>query len=146
MYTTQSRRTYDHRIKQAILETGIETSSLTSDPEINGAELDSTAGCRTPSWPTSELVTCDRSALIAEIDALRQRTALLAAVVGLLVAMLRTSKTRIDYQRFAEGEFKADLLRAIDRAQSGIAAEISASNRASLALEVPQLAPTPGRM
>jgi len=47
-----------------------------------------------PDAITSELVTCNRSALIAEIDALRQRTTLLAAVVGLLVAMLRTSKTR----------------------------------------------------
>ncbi|MCP5039466.1 MAG: transposase family protein [bacterium] len=68
----------------------------------------------------SDLVNCDRSALIAEINALRQRTSLLAAVVGLLVSMLRTSKTRINYERFAEGEAKKDLLRAIDRASRSL--------------------------
>ncbi len=68
----------------------------------------------------SDLVNCDRSALIAEINALRQRTSVLAAVVGLLVSMLRTSKTRINYERFAEGEAKKDLLRAIDRASRSL--------------------------
>ena len=44
-----------------------------------------------------------------------QRTALLAGIVGLLIAMLRISRDRLDYERFAEGQSKAVLLRAIDR-------------------------------
>jgi transposase InsO family protein len=114
MQTAQPRRTYDHRIKQAILETG--DRHLFPELAIPKSTVRSWVHRGVPDALTSELVDCDRSALVEEVHALRQRTTLLAAVVGLLVAMLRTSKTCIDYQRFAEGESKADLLRAIGRA------------------------------
>lgn len=62
-----------------------------------------------PEAIASEHVDWDRSALIAEIHGLRRRTALLAAFVGLLIVLLRAPKTRIDFNRFAEGEFKVEL-------------------------------------
>jgi transposase InsO family protein len=42
--------------------------------------------------------------------------ALLGAVVGLLIAMLRVSKVRFDYERLPEGDAKRTFLRAIERA------------------------------
>ncbi len=118
MRTAQPRRTYDHRIKQAILETG--DRNLFPDLKIPKSTVRSWVHRGVPDAVVSDLVNCDRSALIAEINALRQRTSVLAAVVGLLVSMLRTSKTRINYERFAEGEAKKDLLRAIDRASRSL--------------------------
>jgi hypothetical protein len=56
------------------------------------------------------------AALAAEIERLRRRTALLGAVVGLLIALLRASKVPLDYERLREGDAKRILLRAIERA------------------------------
>ncbi len=58
----------------------------------------------------------DRADLIAEIHQYQQRAALLGAIVGLLIAILRVSKVRLDYERLPEGDSKRVLLRAIDRA------------------------------
>jgi putative transposase len=69
-----------------------------------------------PDVVTSELGTYDRAALLSEVHALRQRTALLAGVVGLLAAMLRVSKHRTEYERHSDCRSKAALLRAIERA------------------------------
>jgi transposase InsO family protein len=128
MQASQSRRTYDHRIKQAILES--ETRDLFPELEIPksrasgaGQALATASAATIRSWihrgladvVTSELIPCDRAVLISEIHALRQRTALLTAVVGLLVAMLRVSKNRLDYERYADGPSKVLLLRAIER-------------------------------
>lgn len=67
------------------------------------------------------MVSCDsavrnRADLIAEIRQYQQRTALLGAIVGLLIAMLRVSKVCLDHERLPEGDSKRVLLRAIDRA------------------------------
>jgi putative transposase len=114
MQTTQSRRTYDHRIKNTILESG--DRNLFPELEIPESTVRSWIHRGVSEAVTSEFVNYDRSSLISEIHALRQRTTLLAGVVGLLVAMLRASKNRVDYERFAEGKSKAVLIRAIDRA------------------------------
>ncbi len=114
MQTAQSRRTYDHRIKQAILES--EDRDLFPELQIPQSTIRSWVHRGLPDVVTSELVAFDRAALISEIHALRQRTALLAAVVGLLAAMLRVSKGRLDYERFTDGASKAVLLRAVERA------------------------------
>ena len=116
MQTAQSRRTYDHRIRETILESG--DRNLFPELEIPQSTIRSWIHRGLADVVTSELVACNHAALIAEVHALRQRTALLAGVVGLLVAMLRASKNRVDYERFAEGKSKVALLRAIDRASS----------------------------
>ena len=114
MQTSRSRRTYDHRITQAILESG--DRNLFPELEIPESTVRSWIHRGVSDAVTSELVSRDRSSLLSEVHALRQRTALLAGIVGLLVSMLRASKNRVDYERFAEGESKAVLIRAIDRA------------------------------
>jgi hypothetical protein len=61
------------------------------------------------------VISLSATGLVAEIENLRRRTALLGAVVGLLTAMLRVSKVRLDYERLPEAETKRILLRAIGR-------------------------------
>ncbi len=53
-----------------------------------------------------DVISCDLAAydlaeLTAEIE--RRRAALLGAVVGVLIALLRASKVQIDYERLPEG-------------------------------------------
>jgi putative transposase len=71
------------------------------------------------------VISCDLSArdyaeLTAEIERLRRRTALLGAVVGLLIAVLRASKVQLDYERLPEGDAKKILLRSIERARKAL--------------------------
>jgi hypothetical protein len=71
-----------------------------------------------------DVVTCDplsaeKTELLAELQELRHRTAVLGAIVGLLVVMLRVSEHRLDRERLPEGTGKRALLRAIERA-SGV--------------------------
>jgi hypothetical protein len=67
---------------------------------------------------TADLAARDRADLLAEIHRYQQRTALLGAIVGLLIATLHASKVRLDYERHPEGESKKVLLRAIAATQS----------------------------
>jgi hypothetical protein len=114
MQTTQPQRTYDHRIKEAILETG--DRNLYPELEIPRSTIRGWVHRGLPDVVTSELIACDRAALISENLALPRRRALLAAVIGLLAAMLRVSKNGLDCERYADGASKAVLLRAVDRA------------------------------
>jgi transposase InsO family protein len=71
-----------------------------------------------PEVISSDLAAHDRAELTAEIQRLRRRIALLGAVVGLLIAMLRASKIQLDYERLPDGDTKRILLRAIARARN----------------------------
>ncbi len=114
MQTSHSRRTYDHRIQETICETG--DRDLFPDLEIPRSTIRSWIHRGVPDVVTSDLVARDRADLLAEIHRYQQRAALLGAIVGLLIAMLRVSKVRLDYERLPEGESKRTLLRAIERA------------------------------
>ena len=115
MKTLHSRRTYDYRIQEAICESG-DRDLL---PELNIPRS------TIRSWihrGTTDVVACgfaddERAELVAEIEKLRRRAALLGAVVALLVAVLRTSKIKLDDERLPEGDAKRILLRAIKRAR-----------------------------
>ena len=114
MEALHSRRTYDYRIQEAICESG--DRDLFPELRIPRSTI--------RSWiyrGTTDVVSCDfaggeRIELIVEIERLRRRTALLGAVVGLLIAMLRVSKTQLAFERLPEGDTKRILLRAIERA------------------------------
>ncbi len=90
MEALQSRRTYDYRIQEAICESG----DRELFPELNIPRS------TIRSWihrGTTDVVSCgladdDRGELVAEIEKLRRHTALLGAIVGLMIAMLRVSK------------------------------------------------------
>jgi hypothetical protein len=116
MEAHHARRTYDYRIQHAICETG--DRDLFPDLEIPRSTNRSWIHRGLPDVVTSDLVACDRADLIAEIRQYRHRTALLGAVVGLLIAMLRVSKVQLNYGRLPEGDTKRVLLRAIAAAQS----------------------------
>ncbi len=72
MQTAQSRRTYDHRIREAILESG--NRDLFPELDIPQSTIRSWVHRGLPDVVTSELLTWDRAALISETHALRQRT------------------------------------------------------------------------
>jgi transposase InsO family protein len=114
MQTSQSRRTYDYRIQEAICETG--NRGLFPELNIPRSTIRSWIHRGVPDVVTCDLAVRDRADLLAEIHQYQHRAALLGAVVGLLIAMLRVSKTRLDYERLPEGEIKKVLLRAIERA------------------------------
>ncbi len=115
MQTHHSRRTYDYRIQEAICETG--DRNLFPDLEIPRSTIRSWIRRGAPDVVTDDLAARDRADLLAEIHRYHQRTALLGAVVGLLIAMLRVSKVQLDYERLPEGDAKRILLRAIERAE-----------------------------
>jgi putative transposase len=114
METHQTRRTYDHRIREAIFESG--GRDLFPNLEIPRSTIRSWVHRGVPDVVSSDSAVRDRADLIAEIRVYQQRTALLGAIVGLLISMLRVSKVRLDYERLPEGDSKSVLLRAIDRA------------------------------
>ena len=97
MQTSHPRRTYDYRIQEAICETG--DRDLFPELNIPRSTIRSWIHRGLPDVVTSDLVTCDRADLLAEIHQLHHRTALLGAVVGLLIAMLRISKVQLHYER-----------------------------------------------
>jgi transposase InsO family protein len=66
---------------------------------------------------TAELVDMDTTRLQAEVCKLRHRVRMLAAIVRLLMALVRTFDVRLDRTRIPEQAEKTRLLRAIERAR-----------------------------
>ena len=114
MANLHSRRTYDYRIQEAICETG--DRDLFPELNIPRSTIRSWIHRGTPEVISSDLAAHDHAELAAEIERHRRRAALLGAIVGLLIALLRTSKIQLDYERLPEGDAKRILLRAIERA------------------------------
>ncbi len=114
MQTFQARQSYDYRIREAICETG--DRDLFPELNIPRSTIRSWARRGVPDVVTCDLALGDRSDLVVEIRELRHRTALLGAVIGLLIAMLRVSKISLNHERLPEGASKRVLLRAIERA------------------------------
>jgi hypothetical protein len=115
MDALHSRRTYDYRIQEAICESG--DRDLFPELNIPRSTIRSWIHRGMPDVVAGDLASHDYAEMAAEIERLRRRTALLATVVGLLTAMLRTSKVQLDYERLPEGDTKRILLRAIERAK-----------------------------
>jgi len=111
-----SRRTYDYRIREAICESG--DRDLFPELNIPRSTIRSWVHRGAPDVVSCDLASRDRAALTAEIEKLRGRTALLGAIVGLLIAMLRASKVQLEYERLPDGDTKSILLRAIARARN----------------------------
>jgi transposase InsO family protein len=114
MQTSLARRVYDHRVQEAICASG--DRSLFPELQIPPSTIRNWIHRGIPDVVTCEIVDFDRAELVAEVQSLRQRTALLGAVVGLLMAMLRISNVRFEYERIRDGDAKRTFLRAIERA------------------------------
>jgi hypothetical protein len=114
MQRTHSRRSYDYRIQAAICETG--DRELFPELGIPRSTIRSWIHRGAPDVVSADLAGHDRSDLIAEVHHYQHRTALLGAIIGLLIAMLRVSKVQLDYERLPDGNAKKTLLRAIERA------------------------------
>ncbi len=114
MTTLRTRRTYDHRIREMICETG--DTDLFPELKIPRCTIRSWLHRGIPDVVTCDPLSAEKTELLAELQELRHRVAVLGAIVGLLVAMLRVSERRVDHERLPEGNGKRALLRAIDRA------------------------------
>ncbi len=88
---------------------------------------------------TSELVDRERAELLAENRELRGRVALLAAIVGALVALRRVSKTRLEFERIPEGGSKRVPASSDREIQEGDAFDRRLANCRDLADSVSQL-------
>jgi hypothetical protein len=145
MEALHSRRTYDYRSQETICETG--DRDLVPELNIPRSTIRSWIHRGTTNVISCDLTDDDGGELVAEIEGLRRRTALLGAIIGLLIAMLRASKIQLDYERLPEGDAKRILLRAIDRSDDeGLAARRGAPNHASLGIALPRLVPRRGRV
>ena len=102
MEAHHTRLTYDHRIREAIFASG--DRELLPNLEIPRSTIRSWVHRGVPDVVSCDSVVRNRADLIAEIRQHQQRTALLGAIVGLLIAMLRVSKVRLDYERLPEGD------------------------------------------
>ena len=100
MEALYSRRTYDYRIQDAVCESG--DRELFPELNIPRSTLRSWIHRGVPEVISCDLATHDRAELTAEIERLRCRTALLGAVVGLLIAVLRAPKVQLDYECLPE--------------------------------------------
>ena len=87
MTTLHTRRTYDHRIREMICETG--DPDLFPELKIPRSTIRSWLRRGIPDVVTCDLLSAEKSQLLVEIQELRHRVAVLRAIVGLLVVMLR---------------------------------------------------------
>jgi hypothetical protein len=87
MEALHSRRTYDYRIQEAICETG--DRDLFPELNIPRSTIRSWIRLGPPDVIAGDLAAHDYAQMAAEIGRLRCRTALLEAVVGLLIALIQ---------------------------------------------------------
>ncbi|GAF73988.1 unnamed protein product, partial [marine sediment metagenome] len=118
MTTLRTRRSYDHRIREMICETG--DPDLFAELKIPRSTIRSWLHRGIPDVVTCDSLSAEETELLAELQALRHRAAVLGAIVGLLVVMLRVSERRLDHERLPEGNGKRALLRAIERASRAV--------------------------
>ena len=112
-----SRRSYDHRIRQIVCETG--------NPRIfRHLRIPRST---TASWLSRErpsVVSLDWSHDIASVldenERLKRRTERQTAIIRLLVVLLKLSGFRLDEQRLPDGKAKARVLRAVDRCKDAL--------------------------
>ncbi len=112
------RRAYDHRLREQVCQAGVQ--SLGRDLRIprSTVALWRRRGLR-PVVSTDDQH-LDRAQLLAKIAKLERRGRILAAVVRLLLAILRVSRFKLDEERFPDGADKAAILRSIDGAQPAL--------------------------
>ena len=114
--TSQTRRAYDHRLREQVCRTG--KRCLPRQLAIPRSTVSSWHRCGMRPVVSIEPFDQDRQQLLDTIAKLDRRVQVLAAVVRLLLALLRASGFSLaGGQRLPEGNAKAGILRAITSAK-----------------------------
>jgi hypothetical protein len=113
----RSRRSYDHRIREIVWETG--------NPPI--CQCLRIPRSTTASWLSRghrSVVSLDWqhdiASVFAENQKLKRRTERQIAIIRLLVVLLKLSGFRLDEQRLPDGTAKSKVLRAVDRSKDSL--------------------------
>ncbi len=136
MQSSHSRRTDDHRIQEAICESG--DRDLFPELEIPRSTLRSWIHRGIPDVLTCDPTTGDRAYLLAEIHRYQRRTALLGAIVGLLIAMLRVSRVRLDYERLPRRRHQESPVTSDRSCGEGLVAQRGTSNHTTIVVAISQ--------
>lgn len=111
----RTRRTYDHRLRDHVVHAG--ARSLGHRLTIPRSTVSTWQRRGIRPVVTIEPLEQDRQQLLDSIARLDRRARVLAAVVRLLLALLRVSGFNLCGRRLPEGAAKADILRSIESAR-----------------------------
>jgi transposase InsO family protein len=109
------RRAYDHRLREQVCRAG--ARSLGRDLRIPRSTIASWHRRGVRPVVTNSDRDLDPAQLRARIEKLENRSRVLAAVVRLLLVLLRVSRFKLDGKRLPDGDDKAAVLRSIDSTQ-----------------------------
>ena len=115
---TAARRTYDHRIREAIVESG--DPSLFAALAIPKSTRHSWLRRGAPRVVTAEGSGAEAVDLRIEVARLRRRAQILCAVMRLLIVLVRTTGASLSGVRVPSAAGKARILRAVSRARAFI--------------------------
>jgi len=113
--TSRTRRAYDHRLREHVLYSG--ATSLARHVAIPRSTVSTWQRRGLRPIVTIEPLDQDQLRLLDSIAQLDRRARVLAAVVRLLLSLLRISGFSLASRRLPEGSPKADVLRTIESAQ-----------------------------
>ena len=114
MVTSRARRAYDHRLRDQVVRTG--TRCLPKHIAIPRSTVSTWRRRGHRQVVTIEPIEPDHQQLVDSLRKVDQQMRVLAAVVRLLLALLRASAFRLAGKRLPEGAAKAGILRAITSA------------------------------
>jgi transposase InsO family protein len=113
----RSRRSYDHRIREIVCETG--NPAIFQHLRIPRSTTASWLSRGRPSVVSLDWQH-DIASLLDENEKLKRRTRRQATIIRLLVVLLKLSGFRLDEQRLPDGTAKARLLHAVDRSRNAL--------------------------
>jgi transposase InsO family protein len=114
----RQRRTYDHRLREYVCRTGVRPSNRRLEIPRSTIATWKHRGLR--SVVSIEPFGRDREELLRTIGKLERRARILAAVVRLLLAVLRVCRVRLADRRLPDGGAKTTILRAIAGAEPAL--------------------------
>ena len=115
----RARRSYDHRLREHVVRAG--AGSLGHGLAIPRSTVSTWQRRGLRPVVTVEVLEQNREQLLESIARLDRRARVLAAVVRLLLALLRVSEFDLGGRRLPEGAAKADILRSIESARPWLA-------------------------
>jgi putative transposase len=115
----KERRAYDHRLRQQVSETG-DLGPVHARLRIPRSTIASWKRRGLRPVVSLDAFGQDRQQLLNRLDKVERKARTLAAVVRLLLALLRVSGFRVDGERLPEGVAKATVLRAITSAKPAL--------------------------